>query len=84
MGKRSHGRRLGKNRWGLKGEDAKIGATSYITNTVRIIKKVIAKNNSDIIGILEKYARGKALQQQFEKAWYTIREDIKNVWENDE
>ena len=67
-------------RWKLRGEEAIIGASDYVTNTVRLSKKFIAKNNGDIIGVLEKYAKSRALLTQFEKAWYTIREDIKKLY----
>ena len=70
----------GEIRWKLKGQEAVIGSTDYVTNTVRLTKKFIAENNGKIIGVLEKYAKGRALQQQFEKAWYTIREDIKKLY----
>ena len=71
-----------KIRWDLKGEEAVVGATQYITNTVGITEAKVAKNNAAIIAIIEKQTRQEQTRMQYEKAWHSVRKGIKELYSN--
>ena len=72
-----------ETRMTLKGEEAITATKDYITNTVGKVEHKMTANNAAIIEILETKSKREALEQQYRKAWFATRVEVKKVYDKE-